>query len=193
MPAEWASSSSARGVGDAERLSTGAYFGRFVAELEAGGEHSPATITSYRKMTTLAARVMGHVALAKLTTAAIEDGYRTLLTGAKPLTRGTVRFLHRILVLALNHAVRRGMIPANPAINAAPARNRKLDEEGLKPKAFSPDEVPLLLAAAERDRQPDTVALVSLLLAAGLRRAEVLGIRIEDVDFDNGRLNVRGP
>ena len=48
-----------RGVGDAERLGTGAYLARFVADVEASDEYSPATVTNYRKMTTLAARGLG--------------------------------------------------------------------------------------------------------------------------------------
>jgi integrase len=180
-----------RGVGDAERLSTGAYLVRFVAEIEASNEYSPATVTAYRKMTAIVSRVFGTVALSRLTTAAIEDGYAALLTRRpKPLTRGTVRFLHRVLVLALNRAVRRGLIAVNPAINAAPATNRKADERRIK--VFSPEEVASLLAAAKQDARPDTLAIVMLLLATGLRRAEVLGITTEDVDIDNGRLHVRG-
>ena len=48
-----------RGVGDAERLSTGAYLVRFVAEIEASGEYSPATVTAYRKMAVIVSRVIG--------------------------------------------------------------------------------------------------------------------------------------
>ena len=180
-----------RGVGDAERLSTGAYLVRFVAEIEASGEYSPATTTAYRKMTGIISRVLGSIALSRLTPAAIEDGYAELLTRRpKPLTRGTVRFLHRVLVLALNRAVRRGLIAVNPAINAAPATNRKADERRIK--VFSPEEVDNLLAAAKQDDKPDTLAIVALLLATGLRRAEVLGTTTDDVDIDNGRLHVRG-
>jgi NhaP-type Na+/H+ and K+/H+ antiporter len=39
---------------------------------------------------------------ARLTTAAIDDGYAALLTAAKPLKRSTVRMVHKILVVALN-------------------------------------------------------------------------------------------
>jgi integrase len=180
-----------RGVGDAERLTTAAYLDRFVAEIEVSDEYSPATVTSYRKMTTVAARVFGATPLSRLSTAVIEDGYTALLTGEKPLTRATVRFVHRILVLALNRAVRRELIAVNPAINAAPPGSRKSDK-GRKVRVFSPEEVTALLAAAERDDQPDTLAIVLLLLVAGLRRAELLGIRVDDVDLDNGLLHVRG-
>ena len=132
----------------------------------------------------MAARELGAIPLSRLTTAAIEDGYLALLTGEKPLTRATVRFVHRILVLALNRAMRRELIAVNPAINAAPAGNR--GERRPQGACFQSEEVTVLLAAAERDDQPDTLAIVLLLLVAGLRRAELLGITVNDVDLDNG-------
>ena len=185
-----------RGVGDAERLGTGAYLARFVADVEASDEYSPATVTNYRKMTTLAARALGAIPLSRLTTAAIDDGYRALLTGAKPLTRATVRFVHQVLVLALNRAVRRGLIAINPAINASPpgargdagGRNRR----SRKVRVFSPEEVSAMLAMAEQNAAPDTHVIALLLLTTGLRRAELLGLTLDDFDADNALLHVRG-
>jgi integrase len=91
--------------------------------------------------------------------------------------------------LALNRAVRRGLIAVNPAINASPPGARGADAR--KVRAFDPEEVTALLAA-EQDSAPDTLAIVSLILTTGLRRAELLGLTLDDVDVDNGLLHVRG-
>ena len=181
-----------RGVGDVERLSTAGWLGRFVDELAAGGEHSPVTVSCYRRMTGLVSRVLGEIALSRLTTAAIDDGYTALLVSTKPLKRSTVRFAHRVLVIALNRAVRRGLIPHNPALNASlpGSRNRK-PEAGRKLRAFSSAEVTALLAAAAADQAPDMLVIVSTLLATGLRRAELLGLTLDDVDIENNLLHVR--
>ena len=166
--------------------------GRFVDELAAGGEHSPVTVSCYRRMTGLVSRVLGEIALSRLTTAAIDDGYTALLASTKPLKRSTVRFAHRVLVIALNRAVRRGLIPHNPALNASlpGSRNRK-PEAGRKLRAFSSAEVTALLAAAAADQAPDMLVIVSMLLATGLRRAELLGLTLDDVDIENNLLHVR--
>jgi integrase len=178
-----------RGVGDAERLSTGGYLARFIAELELDGSYSPASISSYRKMVRVLDRVLGRTPLARLTTAAIGDGYAALLTGAKPLSRLTVNHAHRVLVSALNRAVRRGLLAANPASHAAPAGRKGGARRRVR--VFTPDEVTALLAAASR-ADPETLAIASLLLATGLRRAELLGLTLEDLDLEHGLVHVRG-
>ena len=143
-------------------------------------------------MLRLAERVLGEIKLARLTAAAIDDGYRALLTGDKPVTRGTINFLHSILTVALGRAVKRGLIAHNPASNASPPSTRRDNDRKAKVRVFDSDEVKALLAAAERDAAPDTLAIVVLLLATGLRRAELLGLTFDNVDFERGLLHVRG-
>jgi len=62
------------------------------------------------------------------------------------------------------------------------------------PPVLREPELRPMLAACGRDRsyagRRDEV-IVRVLMDTGARRAEVLGLRPEDVDLDNGRLRVR--
>jgi integrase len=179
-----------RGIGDPDRLTTAAYFERFMAEIESG-DYSPATVDMYRRVVQWVSPVIGAVALRQLTTVAIEDGYQALLTAPAPLAHNTVRLIHRILVVALNRAARKGLIAHNPALNASPSGRNQAPPKRRRSRVFTTAEVDALLAAA-RDESHETLTIVSLLLASGVRRSELLGLRLGDVDLDQGLLHVRG-
>jgi len=169
-------------VGDPDRLSCASYFERYLAALETEGERSEVTIAVYRKALNWAARELGHVPLAKLNVGHIDDCYVALLQGG--LKRSTVSLIHRTLSAALRRARKRRLILSNPCEDAsppAPTRSRV--------KAFTPAQVRELLRAAAID--PELHAIASTLVITGLRRGELLGLLIDDVDLDAGVLAVR--
>src|SRR5262249_3056319 len=187
-----------RGIGDPERLTTAIFFDHFVDELAsgaAGRPRSPVTIATYRRCLGLAARELGAIPLARLTTAHIEralaallrQGGRTRQNPPKPrrLTQKTVALIARILCVALGRAVKRELIASNPAANAtapAPARPQA--------RSFSAEEVEKLLSAAA-EMGAETHTLAAFLLATGVRRSEALGSNFGDIDLDAGTLRVR--
>lgn len=125
---------------------------------------------------------LGHLAVAKLTTADIDDFYRHLLKRGsrdeRALSPGTVQRVHVVLHRAMAQAVRWDWVWINPASQASPPR--ALPAEICPPSA---DAISKLLAhAAEKDR----AFYVFLMLAAttGARRGELLALRWKDVDFD---------
>jgi len=142
------------------------------------------------------ARELGDIPLTKLTTAHVDNALSALLRQggrsqrdpkqSRPLARSTVRRVHRILSVALGRAVKRHLIPGNPAADATPPET----SSSSGPKGFSAQEVKALLDVAET-KGPETLTLTALLLVTGLRRSEVLGVSFEDVDFEAGTLTVR--
>ncbi|OWV01634.1 site-specific integrase [Micromonospora wenchangensis] len=95
----------------------------------------------------------------------------------------TAHQAHRTLRTALNEAVRRQHLVRNPASLAKPPR---LEDEEVEP--YSVEEVQrLLLAASERRNS----ARWAIALALGLRQGEVLGLRWNDVNLNDGTLTVR--
>ena len=118
-----------RGIGGG-KLTTRTNLTAFVDELEASGNRSPATIAVYRRFLGLAARELGDIPLAKLTTAHVDNALSALLRQGgrsrrdprqpRPLARTTVRHVHRILSVALGRAVKRHLIAGNPAADATP-------------------------------------------------------------------------
>jgi integrase len=91
--------------------------------------------------------------------------------------------VHRVLHRALRDAVKWNRIARNPAELADPPRAPRRDL-----KAWSAAELATFLAHASTDR---LAALWQLLATTGLRRAEALGLRWEDLDLEERRLSVR--
>ncbi|MFD6114727.1 tyrosine-type recombinase/integrase [Streptomyces yangpuensis] len=96
---------------------------------------------------------------------------------------GTAHQAHRTIRTALNEAVRRKHLTANPA---SIAKAPRVEEEEVEP--YTVEEVQRLLAEAAKHRN---TARWVIALALGLRQGEVLGMQWDDVDFDLGVIRVR--
>lgn len=99
----------------------------------------------------------------------------------------TQRQVHNILHAAFAEAVRLDLIVRNPSdvIRPTPPR-RKMEAE--KAKALTADEIARLLPFLREDRWG---LPFEFMLATGMRRGEVCGLRWEDVDLETGRLRFR--
>jgi integrase len=149
--------------------------------LDGATAQSPKTLERYAE---LAARQivphLGDVKIQKLTVEQIRSWHRALLdTG---LSARTVGHAHRLLRLVLGHAVRAGTLPRNvAAIERPPAV--EADEVEIMP----PEQLPAILSQL----QGSTIyPIVSLALATGMRRGELLALRWSDIDLNKGTLRV---
>ena len=139
---------------------------------------------------------LGHLDLAKLTTADIDDFYAHLLRAAgrddRPLAPGTVARVHGVLHRALAQAVRWDWIWLNPASNATPPRVAAAE---VHPP--TPGHVVALLEWARRE-DPPLFCYLRLAVSTGARRSQLLGLRWADVDEERAaiaftRALVEGP
>jgi integrase len=111
----------------------------------------------------------------------LERLYRKMTkSGSNP---GRVHQVHRTIRAALNEAMRRKHITANPAVLA---RAPKVEEDEVEP--YSVTQVKSLLETAKQRRNSARWAIA---LALGLRQGEALGLQWSDIDLDNGTLIVR--
>jgi integrase len=125
--------------------------------------------------------VLGSVKLKSLTPAHVRGLYREKLEGG--LSPRTVQYIHVTLYKALKAAVADGLIPRNVTeVVKAPQVRR----EEMQP--LSPEQVKTLFATARGDRLE---ALYVLAVHTGLRQGELLGLKWDDVDLDDGTLQVR--
>ena len=123
---------------------------------------------------------IGRIRLDRLSPAEVQRLYSDLRAwGGRegtPLTGTQVRNIHRVLHNALNYAVRLGYIAGNPT--EAVDKPREDTEE--RP-VYTLEQVRRFIAAIQGDRLQ---AMWYLVLATGLRRAELAGLRWRDVALD---------
>jgi integrase len=102
----------------------------------------------------------------------------------RELSDSTVRSVYTVLRLALDGAVRDGLLARNPAaVVKRPGLARR------EAKHATAVDVTALLKAADGLRYRDVLLLIA---ATGMRRGEALALRWSDVDLDNGPVTVRG-
>jgi integrase len=101
---------------------------------------------------------------------------------AEGLAPSTVKRIHILLNQVLKVAVRRKYISTNPVEEATPPRERRVER-----KIFSPEQVKRLLDAARGTRFECAYVLGA---ACGLRIGETLGLRFEDISFEEGKIKV---
>lgn len=145
------------------------------------GKHSlrPKTVSVYRDAIELYLRPhLGAIRLLELRAHHLDRFYVSISVGrrGRPLSPSTIRRVHAVLRSALNTAVKRRLIPYNPAdhVELAP-------ENPKRARPWSVREARTFLEATRDDR---LAALYRLLLVTGMRRGEAVGLRWQDVDLD---------
>jgi integrase len=148
---------------------------------------SPKTVERYRQLA--AQQIVPHlggIMLQKLRPATVEKWHNTLLTAGgkdgKPLSARTVGHAHRVLHKALQRAVNNETLVRNVASAIRPPKVEEEEVEILDAK-----QVALVL---HKLKGIPLYAISALALASGMRRGELLAIRIGDVNFDDASVRV---
>jgi len=100
--------------------------------------------------------------------------------GLKPRT---VQGIQGVLRVALNRALKWGLVARNVATLVEPPR-----AEHIERRPFTPEQVRQLLDAVKGDRLE---AVITVAVALGLRQGEILALRWDDVDLEARALRVR--
>jgi integrase len=170
-------------AGELATLSVSAYLRRYLDTTAKDGV-AIGTLANYeqlyQKHLERAKRLQG-ITLAKLTTRCIEDLY------ADWSRAGVGQYARlnsaKLLVAALKHATRTGVIPANPAAGLARPRVGEREMSVL-------DEVQAKTLVSRAGEFKHGTLFVTA-LASGLRQGELLALRWSDVDLAAGTLIVR--
>ena len=120
------------------------------------------------------------VTLTKLTAKHIQDFYSAQLTRVKS---NTVIHYHALIHRALKYAVKTDLIPLNPADKIdRPKKN------SFMPSFYDRDEINRLFECAEGSLVEMPIKLAAFY---GLRKSEVLGLKWDAIDFDQGTITIR--
>lgn len=125
--------------------------------------------------------MLGKLPLQKLTGQHLQRLYTEKLESG--LSSTTVSAIHGMLHTALDDALKLGILTRNVCEAVSPPR--KVHKE-MKP--LSPEQVRQLLEVAKGHPQE---ALFILALATGMRRGELLGLKWQDINFEQGVLQVQ--
>lgn len=151
------------------------------------------TYQSYEQTVNLHLKpALGNIALGKLKPVDIQKYYNIELEGGRKdnkktvgrsLSSTTVLYHHRVLHRALETAVKWGLINRNPADMVEPPRKAKKEM-----KILNEEQIAKLLDAIK-----DEYLYIPVFLAVmtGMRRGEILGLRWQDVDLQNGIIYVK--
>lgn len=137
---------------------------------------------------------IGDIPLEKLTSLELQKLYRTLLTKGRvdrPESKGqpkglspkTVRNINQMISSAMDIAVNQKIIATNPTATCAlPKQERK------EMKTISSDDLKAFLDEARRS---GVYEMYYIVLATGLSRGELLGLKWDDVDFQNATIRIK--
>jgi integrase len=124
---------------------------------------------------------LGRLKLSKLTPAHVQGLYRDKLDSG--LSAATVQKIHAVLHKALAQALKWNMIARNAADGVKAPRPAP---EEMHP--LSPDEARKLIEAVRGDKLE---ALYVLAVHTGMRQGELLALKWEDVDLNEGIIHIR--
>ena len=152
--------------------------------LEQGHRYTVKVSTYYAYRTWLDRHIipaLGHVQLQRLTPEHIQAFYSSKLN--EGLSEKTVRSFHMVLHMALDDAVKRGLIAKNVSDLVDRPKPRLYEITVLTPEQAKQ----LIKAASEYKLE----AIITLALATGMRRGELLALRWQDIDFNTKSLHIR--
>ena len=124
---------------------------------------------------------IGKQIAANLTTKAIENFYGDLV--ANQIGGGTLNLVHRTLSCAFGDAVRLGDLPRNPVLNAKKPNIKSVPTKPIPPEHWKKIYI-------EAMKNSDTHARIEIGLMIGLRPGEVLGLKWDDMDYENKTLTI---
>ena len=152
---------------------------------------SPATVTNYLPIVrAFLAEHFGSREVA-LETVGIRDANQFVLRHARRLSRSRAKLVVTALRSFLRHLYQRGDIPVDLSSALASVMDWRLS--GL-PKALAPEQVESMLDSCDRGTaigQRD-YAILQLLARLGLRAGEVVALTLDDFNWDEGIVTVRG-
>jgi len=161
---------------------------RHMTRLEEDGR-SPVTMSTYRYTTTKLKKFIGGLRVNESTPARIDAAIRSIQSAhGETMARQSKSILQGALQLA---------VMAN-SLSTNPVRDVNSIKRKAKPKgapALDAVEVRALLAKlqeSERCQEADLVDPITILIATGLRRSELMGLRWSDFDPETGTLTVSG-
>lgn len=152
------------------------------------GKIAPTTLRRDRNKLKAVYHLIGQARLQDITSQELESAYARLLAGesisGKPLSGTYVRDIGKKISVMFDHAVKTGVLPANPCKSAEAPKQDTQERRAMPEDLFHG----LVGRLDPHDSMQFAVLAITQL---GLRRSEVTGISREDIDFEAHVISVR--
>ena len=174
------------------RITLESYLDDWLATLAIAGRR-PTTIAGYRRLIRVHVNpALGHLELQQITAVDVDRFYAQLASVGSPggrgaLSKSTIRKVHVLIGKALGDAERKGLLQRNVARLASPPSASAARAPEMK--VWTPEQLRTFLDFVATDSHHGPMLRLAAL--TGLRRAELCGLRWQDLDLDNARLVVR--
>jgi integrase len=132
---------------------------------------------------------LGTIPLQKLTSIELESYYRSKREQDKPLAEATLQLHHAIIHRALSSAEKKRFVERNQARLVEGKPRAKKGHDDVLENVWESEEAKRFLEAA-RNAGPQAAAFYTLALETGMRKAELCGLKWQDVDFEAGTVRV---
>jgi integrase len=143
---------------------------------------APSTVESYQRLIRIHIKPeLGHMRLVKLRPDHLQALYSRKLDAG--LSNRTVQYIHAVIRRSLSQAAKWGLLHHNPT-NAVVAPVAKREP----PPTLSAEQAKLFLESVEGHRY---YPVYFLAITTGLRKGELLGLQVEDVDLKRNKLQVK--
>lgn len=148
------------------------------------------TIFGYRKLLNRINEDIGHIKLTDITGEHLNRLYLKLgksgasISTGKPLSPQTIIHYHQLIHLIFAQALKEGLVKYNIADTATPPKVPKHEAD-----FFELEEI-IAIREALSTQPLKWRAIISLLIDTGARRAEILGLKWDDIDFKNNQIYI---
>lgn len=102
-----------------------------------------------------------------------------------PLSNNSILKVHKLISVMFNTAVSWGMLPYNICNNVKHPKEKKVEMS-----FYSVEEVEKLLSYLNNE-PIKYQAIISIAVMTGLRRGEILGLHWSDINFENGKVEIK--
>jgi integrase len=150
---------------------------------------SPVTVSTYQFAAGKLAKFIGGVRIGEASTARLDAALRSMRTAHGPTMAKQAK---TILRGGLQLAVMANVLGANPVRDVAPLQSKDRPKGAVALTAGQLPDLLTQLRASAYCRDHDLADPIVMLIATGLRRSELLGLRWSDVDTVTGTVSING-
>lgn len=145
----------------------------------------PITKKKYKELLEIIYPIIGNIKIQKLTPFQLNNMYNKLEQGKKKIVSGSTLYeYYKVVNLVLNEAVNLELLECNPN-----KKVKKPKKQKHNPRFYDEEQVAILLNCLKKENIK-WKTLITLTLETGCRRAEICGLKWQNVDFKNNELTI---